>query len=158
MVQVMKTMATSFQRSCACSATLSAPIPAAGHHRPTPLPETPGHSEASLGQSLVRSLLLSPGSWCAEGFVCALQESVSPVLCKLWRLYGRVNGNLFQEDLCNTQVCCTQSPSSGGKALLTRTSAEDTQTEASMAQSLWGLLVYTRFCLSPLSVSGRYGV
>ena len=121
-------------------------------------PDTPGHSWASLGQSLVRSLLLSPGSWCAEGFVCALQESVSPVLCKLWRLYGRVNGNLFQEDLCNTQVCCTQSPSSGGKALLTRTSAEDTQTEASMAQSLWGLLVYTRFCLSPLSVSSRYGV
>ena len=35
-----------------------------------------------LGQSLVRSLLLSPGSWCAQGFVCALQESVSPVLCK----------------------------------------------------------------------------
>ena len=28
------------------------------------------------------SLLLSPGSWCAQGFVCALQESVSPVLYK----------------------------------------------------------------------------
>ena len=28
------------------------------------------------------SLLLSPGSWCAQGFVCALQESVSPVLWK----------------------------------------------------------------------------
>ena len=26
------------------------------------LPETPGHSQASLGQSLVGSLLLSPGS------------------------------------------------------------------------------------------------
>ena len=26
------------------------------------------------------SLLLSPGSWCTQGFVCALQESVSPVL------------------------------------------------------------------------------
>ena len=121
-------MATSFERSRARTATLSAPSPAAGHHQPTPLPETPGHSEASLGQSLVRSLLLSPGSWCAEGFVCALQESVSLVPCKFWRLYGRVNGNLFQEDLCDTQVCCTQSPYSGGKALLTRTSAEDTQT------------------------------
>ena len=33
------------------------------------------------GQSLVRSLLFSPGSWCAQSFVCALQESVSPVLC-----------------------------------------------------------------------------
>ena len=37
--------------------------------------ETPGHSWASLGQSLVESQLLSPGSWCGQGFVCALQES-----------------------------------------------------------------------------------
>ena len=32
--------------------------------------------------SLVGSLLLSPGSWCIQGFVCALQGSVSPVLFK----------------------------------------------------------------------------
>ena len=42
-----------------------------------PPPETPGHSQASLAQSLVGSLLLSPGSWCAQGFGGALQESVS---------------------------------------------------------------------------------
>ena len=35
------------------------PDPAAGHHQPMPLLETPGHSGASLGQFLVRSLLLS---------------------------------------------------------------------------------------------------
>ena len=35
------------------TATLSAPNPAAGHHRPTPPLETPGHLQASLGQSLV---------------------------------------------------------------------------------------------------------
>ena len=128
MVEVIKKMVTSFKRSRACTATLNAPIPAAGHHLPTPLPENPGHSEASLGQSLVRSLLLSPGSWCAEGFVCALQESVSPVLCKFWRLYGGVNCNLFQEDLCHTLVYCTQSPYSGSKTLLLRTSTGDTQT------------------------------
>ena len=29
----------------------------------TPLPETPGHSQASLGWSLVGSVLLSPGTW-----------------------------------------------------------------------------------------------
>ena len=40
------------------------------------------HSQASLAQSLVGSLLLSPGSWYAQGFVCALRESVSPVLWK----------------------------------------------------------------------------
>ena len=33
----------------------------------------------SLGQSLVGSLLLSPGFWCTQDFVCALGESVSPV-------------------------------------------------------------------------------
>ena len=36
----------------------------------------------TLGQSLVGSLLLSPGFRCTQGFVCPLQESVSPVLCK----------------------------------------------------------------------------
>ena len=38
-----------------------APNSAAGHHQPMPLLETPGQSWASLGQSLVGSLLLSPG-------------------------------------------------------------------------------------------------
>ena len=64
MVEVMKIMATSSKGSPACIATLSAPNPAAGHHQPTHLLETPGHSQASLGQSLVGSLFLSPGSWC----------------------------------------------------------------------------------------------
>ena len=75
-------MATSFQGSQAGTAALSAPNPAAVHRRPTPPPGTPGHPWASLGQSLVGSLLLSPGSWWAQGFVSALQESGSPVLCK----------------------------------------------------------------------------
>ena len=74
MVEIMKMMVTSFKRSHAGSA--------AGHRRSMPPPETPGHSRASLGQSFERSLLLSPGSWCAQGSVCALLESVSPVLCK----------------------------------------------------------------------------
>ena len=58
-------------------ATLSAPSSAAGHLRPTPPPQTPAHSQASLGQSPVGSLLLSPGSWCSQAFVCAIQEAVS---------------------------------------------------------------------------------
>ena len=61
----------------------------AGHCRPIPTPETPGHSQASLAQSLVGSLLLSPGSWCAQGFVCALQSLFlqscrSPVIKSHW--------------------------------------------------------------------------
>ena len=69
---------------------------AAGRCRPTPPPETPGHSWASLGQSLVGSQLHSPGSWCAQGFILP-SKSFSPVLHKFWQLYGVVNGNLLQE-------------------------------------------------------------
>ena len=77
MVEVIKITGTSFKRSHACTATFSAPNPAAGHCQPTPPPETAGHSQASLGQSLVGSLLLSPGFWCTQGSVCALQEGTT---------------------------------------------------------------------------------
>ena len=60
---------------------------------------------AKSGSVSCGSRLLSPGSWCTQGFVCALQASVSPVLCKFWQLYGGVNSNLLQESLCHTQVC-----------------------------------------------------
>ena len=77
MVEVMKIMVT-FKRSHACTATFSVPDPAAGHHQPMPPAETPGHSQASLGQSLVGSLLLSPGSWYTQGFCVCVR---SPSLC-----------------------------------------------------------------------------
>ena len=110
MVEVMKIMATSFKRSNARIVILSAPDPAAGHCWPMPPPESPGHIQVSLGQSLVGSLLLSPVSWCTQDFVCALQESVSPVLWKFWQLCGGVNDDLRQEGLCHSQVCCTGAP------------------------------------------------
>ena len=137
----MKITATSFKRCHACTAALSAPDPAAGHRRPTPPPETPGHSRANLGQSLVGSLLLSPGSWCTQDFVCALLESVSTVLCKFWWLYGVVNRDLLQEGLCYAQVYCTQSPCPCSSPLLICTSAGDIQTQ---------------FCLSLCRVSGSW--
>ena len=34
-----------------------------------------------------------------QGFVCVLQESDFPVLCKFWWLYGGVNGDLLQKGL-----------------------------------------------------------
>ena len=80
MVETMKIMAVSLKRSHAHTATLSAPSPAAGHCWPIPPPETPGHSRASLGQSLVRSLLLSPGSWCAQGLFVP-SKSLLPQSC-----------------------------------------------------------------------------
>ena len=137
----MKIMVISFKRTFECTVIFSTLDREAVYCRPMPPLETPGHSQASLGQSLVGSLLLSPGSWCAQGFVCALQESVSPVLCKFLCLYGGVNGDLLQEGLCHTQVYCTQSPCPCSNPLLTCTSAGDTQTQ---------------FCLSLCGVFGSW--
>ena len=100
-----------------------------------------GPSWASLCQSFVGSPLLSPGSRCTQVFVCVLQESVSPVLYKFWWLYGGVNGDLLQEGLCHTQVCCTQSPCPCSSPLLTCTSSGDTPTQ---------------FCLILCGVSGSW--
>ena len=108
-----------------------------------PLLETPGHSWASLGLSLVRSLLLLLGPWCAQGSVCVLQESVSPVLCVFCWFYGVVNGDLLQEGLCYAQIYCTQSPCPCSRSLLTHISLGDTEKE---------------FCLSICGVSGFWCV
>ena len=76
-VEAVKIMVTSFKRSHTRSATLHAPNPAAGHCWPMPLPETPGHSRVSLSQSVMGSVMLSPGSWCTQVSICILQEAVS---------------------------------------------------------------------------------
>ena len=57
-------------------------VPSLFDLRPNRPLETPGHSQASPTQSLVGTLLLSPGSWGPWGIFCALQESVSLVLWK----------------------------------------------------------------------------
>ena len=90
----MKIIATSFKRSHARTDTFSAP-------KAAPLPTQASAEDswtltASLGQSLVGSLLLSPGSRCTQGFVCALQESDSPVLCNFWWLYGGLMATSFK--------------------------------------------------------------
>ena len=128
MVEVMKIMATPFKRSQA----LSAPDPAASHCQPTPLPETPGHSWESLDQSLVG--VTAPFSWVlVHTRFCLGPPSVCfPVLCKFWWLYGGVNGDLLQESLCHTQVCCTQSPCPCGRPLLTHTFTGDSQIHFSL--------------------------
>ena len=55
---------------------IQCPNPVADHHQPMPPLETPGHSRASLGQSLVGSLLLSLGSWCMEGYVQQIKNGL----------------------------------------------------------------------------------
>ena len=125
-------MVTSFKSSHVCTAMLSAPNLAASHHGPMPLLETPGHSQASLGQSLVGSLLLSPRFWCTRFCLCPPRVCF-PVLCKFWQLYGSVDGDLLQEGLCHTQFYCTQRPCPCGSPLLTCTSTGDTQTQSCLS-------------------------
>ena len=43
------------------------------------------------------SFLLSPGM---QKFLFVPSKIVSPVVCKFWRLFGEVNGDLLQEGLC----------------------------------------------------------
>ena len=69
-----------------------------------PMPLTPQQAtadalqipkQASLAQPRVGSLPLSPGSWCTQGFVCALQESLfPPVLWKFCNPITQVPSNL----------------------------------------------------------------
>ena len=61
---VMKIMATSFKRSHAHTAELSASTLSAGHHRPMPPPVTAGHSQASLSRLL---WVTAPSSWVLVG-------------------------------------------------------------------------------------------
>ena len=91
MVEVMKIMVTSFKRSHANTDALSALNPATAHHWPNSPPESPGHSQESLGQSLLGSLLLSPGSWYTQ----ALFE-LSEHLWWLWDLILNAISPLLQ--------------------------------------------------------------
>ena len=82
-------------------------------------------------------------SWvlvCKTFFLCP-PIVCCPVLCRFWWLYGGVNGDLLQEGLHHTQVCCTQSPCPCGSPLLTHNSMGDTQAQ---------------FCLSLSGVSGSW--
>ena len=121
----------------------AAPNPAAGHCQPMPLPETPGHSQASRDQSFVGSLLLPPGSWCAQGSVCAQPESIS--LCKFWRFYGRLMVTSSKRAYAIPRSAAPRAP-----ALQQSTADPDLHRRHSstvLSQSLWGLwiLVHTGF-------------
>ena len=111
MVEVMKIMATPFKRSHACTATLSALWPCS---RPPLTHVSSGDSWTLPGKSgsVFCSFLLGPGG---RRFCLCPPRVYFPVLCKFWQLYGGVNGDLLQEGLCHTQVCCTQPYASGGK-------------------------------------------
>ena len=157
-VEVIKKMVTTFKRSRACTATLSAPIPAAGHHWPTPLPENPGHSEKSLGQSIVRSLP-SPGPG-VQKVLFVPSKSLFPQSCV--SSGGSVVGLMATSSKRTYATPWSIAPRAPTLAARHCWPVPPQETlrhpEAGLAQSLWGPLVYTRFCLRPPSISGRDGV
>ena len=121
--------------------------------RPPPTHASTGHSWTLMGKSglvyfgvtaLFPWFLVHPNFCLYRPRVC-FPSSVW-VLAALWW----VNGDLLQEGLCHTQVCCTQSPCPCGRPQLTCTTTGDTQTfkdRTGSVQSLWGLwvLMCTRY-------------
>ena len=112
-------------------------------------------ARSQVGKSVVGSgsfLTVQEFLWDHCSAICGLSAQ---------QLYGGVNGDLLQEDLCH-RLCdpelCPEIPCPCGRTLQSCTSAGDSNRV--LVQSLWGLwvLVCTRFCLSPLSVSSGYGV
>ena len=101
----------------------------------------------------------APFSWvlvCTR-FCCDLQESVSPVLCKFWWLYGGINCDLLHDGLCHTQVCCAQSPCPAAVHCWP-VPPQETLKHSSGSVSVGSLVSWCTQGLSPLSISGGFGV
>ena len=81
------------------------------------------------------SFLLGPG---AHKVLFMPSQSLFSQSCvsKFWWLHCGVNGDILQEGLCHTRVCCTQSPYPSSRLLLTHTSARDAQTLRGRSGSL----------------------
>ena len=102
MVEVMKIMVTSFKKSRALTAALSAPQPSS---RPPLTHVSTRDSWTFLGKSgSVSCGVTASFSWVLvrTRFCFFLPRVCFPVLCKFWQLFGGVNGNLLQEGLCHT--------------------------------------------------------
>ena len=131
-------MATSFKRSHTCTVSLSALNPAADHHQPTPLLETPGHTQANLGQSLVGSLILSLRSCCVQGF---------PSKSLFFQSCVSFGGSMVGLMATSSKRTYTTPSSAAPRAPAPPLQVILKHSKASLSQSLWGLLVST-FCLS----------
>ena len=151
MVEVMKIMVTSFKRSCACIASLSAP-----GSRPSLTHASTRDSWtllASLGQSLVGPLLLSPGSWSAQ-ILFLPSKSLSPHFCE--NSGGSVVGLMAvssKRAYATPRSAAPRAPAPvAGHCWHIPPQDSLKHSKAGLAQSLWGLFMCTRFCLSHLSI------
>ena len=88
----------------------------------------------------------SPGSWCTQGFVYALQESVSSVLCRFWWLYGRLMATSSKRAYATPRSAAPRSPTPvAGHCWPVPPQETLKHSKAGLAQFLWGLLVCTGF-------------
>ena len=96
--------------------------------RPPPTHTFTGDSWTPTGKSRTVSCgVIVPFSWFLVHKVLWCPPRVYlPVLCKFWQLYGGVNGDLLQEDLCYTY---TQSPCPCSNPPLTHNSIGYAQTQ-----------------------------
>ena len=157
-VEVMKKMATSFKRSHAGTAALSAPDPAAGHcwpNPPLPLLDTHGqvwvslswgHCSFLLGPSAHKVLFVPSKSLFPQSYVSSGGSMVGLMVTSSKRAYATPRS-----------ATPRATPPAAGHCWSIPLQETLKHSKASFAQSLWCLLVCTRFCLSALSVSGGYG-
>ena len=157
MVEVMQTVATSFKRPHAHTATLRAPIPAAGHRQPTPLPRL----QDTHGQAWAR-LLWGP---CFFLWVLALTRFClcpprvcSPGLCTFWRLYGGLTETSSKRASAMPRSTAPRGPAPA--AVHCRPARpQETPKHSSVSGSVGSLSPGAHnVCLSPLSIAGRHGV
>ena len=145
-------MVTSLKRSHACTATVHEPNPAAGHHRPPPLLETPEHPQASLLWGHHCSFLLGP---CAQGSVCALQESF-PQSCA--SSGSSMVGLMVTSSKRNYAIPTPRAPVPAADHCQP-VSPQEMLKHSSVSVSVGSLDPGVhKVCLSPLSVSGGNGV
>ena len=78
------------------------------------------------GTQVGKSVVVPRSSLTVREFLWYNYSAVSGL--SAWRLSGGVNGELLQEGLCHTLVCCNQSPRACSQPLLTRASVGDTRT------------------------------
>ena len=157
MVEVRKKMVTSFKRSQACSATLSAADPGAGTadpHLNRRLLDTHRQVWVSLLWSHC-SFLLSPG---AHKVLFVPSKSLFPQSCV--STGGSMVGLMVtssKKAYATSRSAAPRDPTPvAGHCWPIPLQETFKHSKAGLAQSLCGLLVCTRFCLSPLSVSGGY--
>ena len=156
LVEIMKIVLTSFRRSHAGTAILSAPNPAAGHCWPTPLPERPGHS----GQIWVSpmwghcSFLLGPG---AHKVLFVPSKSLFPQSCE--SSGGSMGGLMVTSSERAYAIASWLHP----ELLSLWQSIADAYLHRKHSNTVLGVTVGSlgagahKVCLSPLSVSGSMG-